>query len=123
MKMLLFHCDRIEAIKSWDTRKWKKALFCLICPTTSDSAYTMTKAVNEITRTLEYLKEKKVVMLPFLHLDSKPVFLPEASRDIKKIGQALASKGFTVDGFEMGDVDRFLFELYGHRVAVGFREV
>ena len=123
MKMLFFHCRDVRGLKNWNEMSWKRALVCLVCPTVGDNTYSLSKAVKEVMRSLTYLKEGNVVLVPFLHLDEHPVNPSEAVWDVKKMENELQKAGKNVSVFDFDSATEFSMSLFGHKVAASFREV
>jgi hypothetical protein len=121
--MLFFHCKEVQGIKNWNNVMWKKTLVCFVCPTVGDNPYSLVKAVKEITRSLGYLKENNVVLVPFLYLDEHPTNPSDAIWDIKKMENELQEEGKNVAIFEYDSATEFSIDLFGHKVAASFREV
>ena len=121
MKMILFHCREIKTHSKTEEKKWAQALFALICPTTKDTVYSLSKGMKEIQRTLEYLKEKNLVILPFPYLDKSPITKTEMKRDVNKIALSLMNSGASVSVIDTDKIESFYFDLLGHKTSVGFR--
>ena len=117
MKLLMFHCSKIQPKTRWAERNFGRGLFVLVGEETEDTGRTPYNALKEIVKTLKYSSEKRVVLAPFRNLGSKE------GDAIGMMMEELQKSGYSADSFDFKDTTNLAIDVFGHRVSVAYREV
>ena len=117
MKLLMFHCSKIQPKTRWAEKNLGRGLFVLVGEEIKDTERTPYNALKEIVKTLKYSSEKRIVLAPFRNLGSK-------EGDATNIMEAeLLKTGYSVSSFDFKDTTNLAIDVFGHRVSVAYREV
>jgi len=123
MKLLLWHCNNVSEKQNWEMKSWNNVLFLWACKEKGDVRTNLDKAVSEAKKATDYLKTSNVIISPFPYLSNKALGMIENEKNAERIQRRLKSKGLNVNMVSFEKADRIKFQLYGHRVSVGYRSV
>ncbi len=123
MRLILFHCRKIEVQKAWETNSWEKALFAFVCPEKNDSEDSKKEALGIIFESLSNLKENKIVLVPFPYLSAQVCAPDITQKTLQWLQKRFEKKKYITAQCAFETSERVSFDLIGHKLAVAFREV
>ena len=137
MRILCLHSNFLEfepiskALKTAEEieKVSKKINECLVCFTTvekedeTDIEGCAKEAVVEIENILNQIKERKVVIYPFVHLSSAPSSPERALETLKKMEEIMKKKGYDTYRAPFGWYKKFTISCKGHPLAEWSREI
>jgi len=106
--------------------RFKNVVAVFACIELGDDMIHVRTAVKEIMTYLQMIRQKNVVVIPFVHLSSNIAQPQDAIRNINEMIHSLRSAGADVCEASFGfhkDFELHSFRAYGHPGSVCFRSI